>query len=294
LLSVYSMTGYARVEGPALGGSVSVEIKSVNHRYLELRFFLPPSLQFLEADMARLFREKVCRGRVEVRINLSGVDLPVAVEWNRGLAKQMDLALKEMKEELGLQGELDLAMLAGQKDVLTINEKVQAEEESWKELRPVLEDSLSSFLEMRAKEGAALAEDLMARLESIGKWTGEVERNKDNVVETYRQRLQRRLSEILEDPEKVDRSRLEQEVALLADRADITEELVRTRSHLDQMGKLIETEGAKGRKLDFLTQELFREITTMGNKAQDAEVSRLVVDMKAELEKIREQVQNLE
>ncbi len=293
-MTVYSMTGYARLESDALSGTVSVEIKSVNHRYLDLKFYLPSRLGFLEADMGRLIREKVSRGHVEVRVNLSGVDLPVEVDWNRPLAKQMSKALREMKEELGLEGSPELGILAAQKDIFTISEKSRPERETWEELRPVLEKALASFIEMRAQEGAALTEDLKSRLRGMRRLLAEAEGKKDKVVENYRVRLERRMAEILEDPNKVDRNRLEQETALFADRADITEEIVRARSHLDQMEQLLESEGPKGRKLDFLTQEVLREITTTSNKAQNADISRLAVDMKAELEKIREQVQNLE
>ncbi|MFO8057643.1 MAG: YicC/YloC family endoribonuclease [bacterium] len=293
-MPVYSMTGYARSEASALGGKVSVEIKSVNHRYLELRFHLPAQVLSLEPEMTRLFRERLSRGRVEVWINLSGVELPVEVVWNRPLARQTAKALQEMKEELDLQGSPDLSLLAEQKDILSVSESPPSAAETWKELEPVLEDGLERLLEMRAREGDALAGDISSRIDLIRNRLSETEGKKDSVVENYRQRLKRKIAEILEDSEKTDQARLEQEVALLADRTDITEELVRARSHLEQMDRLLDSDGPMGRKLDFLTQELFREINTCSNKAQDAEVSRLAVDMKAELEKIREQVQNLE
>jgi len=290
----YSMTGYARAEGEALGMRVTVEMKSVNHRYLDLKLRLARQLQIFEPKVSELCRGKLGRGRVELWANLDPGDAPVNVKFNRPLAQGLLKALNRMKQELGLAGEPDLALLAREKDVILIDDTKAWGDEAWNELGPVFENALASLLEMRAREGRILAEDLSARLDAMEALLESLEDKAGGVVALYKKKLDKRIGELLGNGAGIEPERLAHETALFADRSDITEEMVRFKSHLGQFRETLSAPGPKGRKLDFLCQEFFREINTASNKAQDAEVSGLAVEIKTVLEKVREQVQNLE
>lgn len=287
------MTGYARSEGSAGGSRVTVEAKSVNHRYLEIKPHLPREILPFEQWIVELGREHLNRGRVEVWVNLGAGDRAVEVSWNRPLAEGIVAALKQMQTELGLAGGVDLSLLASQKDVILFSDLGPWGDESKEELRPLFIECFEKLKAMRAREGEALARDLKKRAAEVGAMVAGLPEQVSAVVKSYRDRLAKRAEELLNGREP-DEERLSQEVALFADRCDVTEEIVRFQSHLSQFGEVLGGEGPKGRKLDFLVQEMFREINTASNKAQDAEVSRAAVEVKTELEKIREQVQNLE
>lgn len=291
---IYSMTGYARSEGLVSDRSLTVEIKSVNHRYLDLKFHLPRELSAVEDRLGRLCREFFSRGRLEVWAGFAPGEAPVQVVWNRPLAAGMASALREMKSELGLGGEPELSLLASQKDVILVQESGPEVEAAWPELKAVFERAFALLHEMRAREGDALAADIKVRAEAVAKSLAALAQRAQATVPLIKERLSRRIKELLDQSAAIDESRLAQEAALLVDRADVTEELVRAKSHLDQLAAIFEEEGPKGRKLDFLIQELFREVNTAANKSQDVEAARLSVEIKTELEKIREQAQNLE
>ncbi len=288
------MTGYARVSGKASGTSLTVEAKSVNHRYLDLKCKLPREMAALENKVAELAKKYFARGRVEVYAAAEPGEAPVSVAWNRPLARGCAEAMAEMKRELGLAGEPDLGFIANLKDVIIVGDPSRMGDEAWPELAAVFESCFGELREMRSREGEALERDMIERLASIESWVLELEAMAPRVVRSHREKLERRLSDLLPEGAAVSEDRLAQEVAILADRADITEEMVRLKSHLEQFRAVLAEEGPVGRKLDFMTQEIFREINTSGNKIMDADAQAVTVKVKAELEKIREQVQNIE
>lgn len=293
-MEVFSMTGYSRVEGEVGGARLTIEVKSVNHRYLDYRLKLPRELSAFEARLTEILRKEIARGRVEVYVDYASADRPAAVRWNEPLARGIVEALRAMGTALSLPGEPDLALLAAQKDVIVSGERGEPGEAEAEELAALFLKALAGLKAMRAKEGAALADDLKTRMAQVETWIGALEEKKAEVNAGIRERLNRRLTELLGPDSRLDPDRLAAEVAILVDRADITEELVRFGSHLGQFRSVLAGAGPRGRKLDFILQELFREINTASNKSQDAGVSAIAVDIKTELEKIREQVQNLE
>lgn len=293
-MQIYSMTGYSRVEGDVGGARLTIEVKSVNHRYLDYRIKLPRELNSFEARLAEMIRQECARGRVEAFIDYASADRPVTVRWNEPLAREVLAALRQMRDELKLPGEPDLALMAAQRDVIVTGEQSAPGDKEGEELAALFLKALAGLKTMRAKEGANLAEDLKARMAQVEKWIGALEGKKAGVNAAIRERLNKRLQELLGPDSRLDPDRMATEVAMIVDRADITEELVRFASHLGQFRSVLAGEGPRGRKLDFLLQELFREINTSSNKSQDAGVSAIAVDIKTELEKIREQVQNLE
>jgi uncharacterized protein (TIGR00255 family) len=288
------MTGYSRADGEVAGARFTVEVKSVNHRYLDLKLHLPRSLQMFEQKMAELVRSRINRGRVDVWVQFETGDAPVEVRWNRPLARGLMAALAGMKEALGLSGTVDLTLLASQKDVILINESGAFGQEAWPDLSRLLGECLESLKEMRKTEGEALAKDISARVGAIESLLERISKRAEDVVSAYRDKLEKRINDLMSGRGPVDEDRLAQEAAIFADRSDITEEVIRAGSHFEQFRSALAEEGPKGRKLDFLVQEIFREANTISSKASDARVAGWVVEIKTELEKIREQVQNLE
>ena len=289
-----SMTGFGRGEGETTMGRVFVESRSVNHRYCEISIKVPKRLVPFEARMKEVIRSEVSRGRIDVvlRLDQSGegkvqfqVDLP--------LAQQYFKALQTLKEKLGLRDEITLGLLAGAKDLIAAKEEVEDVEPYWKEILPILKQSLKNLDEMKRSEGAMLGKDLQQRIERIAQDLEGVKGQYPSRLEAYRDRFHERLKSLLMGFE-VDPSRFQQEVAFLAERTDITEEIVRGESHLSHLAALLRGEDPAGRKMDFLLQEINREVNTISSKANDAEISQRMVEIKAELEKIREQVQNVE
>jgi len=289
-----SMTGFGRGEGATTMGRVFVESRSVNHRYCEISIKVPKRLVPFETRMKELIRSEVSRGRIDVvlRLDQSGegkvqfqVDLP--------LAQQYFKALQTLKEKLGLRDEITLGLLAGAKDLIAAKEEVEDVEPYWKEILPILKQSLKNLDEMKRSEGAMLGKDLQQRIERIAQDLEGVKGQYPSRLEAYRDRFHERLKSLLMGFE-VDPSRFQQEVAFLAERTDITEEIVRGESHLSHLAALLRGEDPAGRKMDFLLQEINREVNTISSKANDAEISQRMVEIKAELEKIREQVQNVE
>jgi uncharacterized protein (TIGR00255 family) len=289
-----SMTGFGRGEGETTMGRVFVESRSVNHRYCEISIKVPKRLVPFETRMKELIRSEVSRGRIDVvlRLDQSGegkvqfqVDLP--------LAQQYFQALQTLKEKLGLKDDITLDRLAGIKDLIAAKEELEDVEPYWMEILPILKQSLRNLGEMKKSEGATLGKDLHQRTERIIQYLEEVKSQFSSRLEAYRDRFYERLRTLLTGLE-VDPSRFQQEVAFLAERTDITEELVRAESHLTHFNGLLKGEDPAGRKMDFLVQEINREVNTISSKANDAEISQKMVEIKGELEKVREQVQNIE
>jgi len=289
-----SMTGYGRAERETALGKVFVETRSVNHRYCDINIKLPKRLASFETRIKELIRSQVSRGRIDVLLKIdSGEEEKVQLHVDLHLAEQYYRALQALKENLQLKDKITLSLLAGAKDLITAKEEVGEIEPYWQEMIPILKKSFQEMDEMKRSEGEALCKDLRLRLENIHQHLGEIKHLFPLRLEAYQNRLHERIRSFLRDVE-VDTNRFQQEVAFLAERADITEEIVRMESHLAQFVLLLEGDEPVGRKMDFLLQEIHREINTVSAKANDAEISQRVVEIKSELEKIREQVQNIE
>ncbi|MCW3490908.1 YicC/YloC family endoribonuclease [Dethiobacter alkaliphilus] len=292
---IRSMTGYGQADSaPEESIRFKVEMRSVNHRYLDVSIRMPREIQSLEDRVRRSLQKRVSRGRVDVFINwkLDTADA-VSVTVDRGLVLAYQQALTEMSEVCSLDEKPGLDLLSRFPDVLRVEKEQTDADEIWQQLEPVLLRAIDGLLSQRREEGERLAADFRKRLDAVEETSKQVEKRAPSVVEEYRSKLQDRLNEYLGQAE-MDPARVLTEAAVFADRSNVTEELVRLASHLTAFRETLQTEEPVGRKLDFLTQELFREINTIGSKANDYEIASLVVDMKTELEKIREQVQNIE
>jgi uncharacterized protein (TIGR00255 family) len=289
-----SMTGFGRGEGETTLGKVFVEARSVNHRYCDINIKLPKRLAAFENRIKELIRSRVSRGRIDVSVKLDSTGeekLQLNVDFH--LAEQYYRALQSLKEKLQLKDKITLELLAGAKDLITAKEETADLEPYWQEIVPILERSFQDMDDMKRCEGDLLAKDLQQRLRRIAQLLKAIEEQYPSRVEAYQNRLSERLRSLLGGME-VDPYRFQQEIALLAERTDITEETVRAESHLTQFVALLKMDEPVGRKMDFLLQEINREVNTVSSKANEIEISQRVVEIKGELEKIREQVQNIE
>lgn len=287
---IKSMTGYGKGEG---GGYV-VEMRSVNHKFLDLSMKIPRSMAALEGRIKKAVGDRFSRGRIDVYITQSaGEAAGRSVRLDAKTASSYVGALTELKERFGLAGEIDLGMVAGFKDIIIEEEAPVDMEDVWDAIAGPLDDCMAALDDMRAREGESLASDIESRAGMLASNIDEIESRSPAVVAEYREKLVARIARLSEGME-IDPARLAQEVAMMADRCDVTEEVVRARSHFAQLASMIASGVPAGRKMDFLIQEINREVNTIGSKASDKETAHRVVDMKAELEKIREQVQNIE
>jgi uncharacterized protein (TIGR00255 family) len=289
-----SMTGFGRGEGETSLGRILIESRSVNHRYCEITIRLPRRLAPFEARIKEMIRSQVSRGKIDVSVKLDSAGeekFQLAVDLN--VASQYYKALQSLKEALGLKDDITLELVAAGRDVITAKEEVGEIEPYWLEVAPILQRSYQDMDNMKGLEGESLRKDLEERLEQITHQFEAIKLQYPSRVEACQVRLRERLRALLDGPE-VDASRFQQEVAFLAERTDITEEVVRAESHLAQFLVLLKGKEPVGRKMDFLLQEMNREANTISSKANDAEISQRVVEIKSGLEKIREQVQNIE
>ncbi|MFQ5988973.1 MAG: YicC/YloC family endoribonuclease [Candidatus Methylomirabilales bacterium] len=289
-----SMTGYGRAEGATTTHDYTVEVQAFNHRFTDIRIRLPKALASLEHALQREIRERVHRGRFDVQITekLSG-EIPRTLRIDRGAIEQYVGALRELQRELDLRGEVTIQALIGMRDLLGLEAAEFDMAEADVLLRQLLHGALGDVDSMRRKEGENLARSLAACLGQIEAGLAAVEARAPHMVEAYVTRVQERVKALLGAPLS-DPDRLAQEVVLLAERTDITEECTRLKSHIQQFRTILQGMGPHGRRLDFLLQEMHREVNTIGAKAADAVISPVVVDMKADLERLREQVQNIE
>jgi len=291
---IKSMTGFGKGQAATGEISLTVEVKSVNHRYGDITVKAPRSMMALEGEIRKRVGERLKRGRIDVYISLEslagGDKVPV---FNRPLAESYLRLFAEMERSYDLQGGVTLSLLAAQKDVISLQETDPAEEKVRRCLDEALDKALDALERMRMAEGDATGRDIAARLDLLEELLEAARQRAPLVPQEWRIKLQERLAR-LETGFEVDPQRLAQEIALFADRCDISEELSRFKSHLEQFRELSTSEEPVGRQMDFLVQELNRETNTMGSKSNDVELTRQVVAIKAELEKIREQVQNIE
>ena len=289
-----SMTGFGRSEGETSLGKLFVESRSINHRYCDINIKLPKRFSLFENRIKDLVRSRVSRGRIDVSVKLDTVgDEKVHLSVDFHLAEQYYQALQSLKEKLRLKGKITLELLAGAKDLITAKEETADLDPYWQEIVPILKRSFQDMDDMKCFEGEVLKKDLQQRLERIFQELEGIKGQHLSRPEAYRDRLHERLQSLLGGVE-VDSFRFQQEIAFLAERTDITEEIVRAKSHLTQFATLLTMEEPVGRKMDFLLQEINREVNTISAKVNDAEISQKVVEIKGELEKIREQVQNIE
>lgn len=289
-----SMTGFGRVEAATGAWQVTVEIKTVNHRYLDTAIKIPRNLAVLETDIRNSISEIIQRGRVEVYIGLTSVaERPYAYRVDWGLAQSYVDAAKKITESLGLESGLTAQYLLSLPDVLSIDEERADAKELWVSIRPVLQDALLQVETMRGVEGERLTQDIIFRLDKVAEALERINHRSPVVVQEYAARLRERMTQFIQDG-LLDPDRITAEAALYADKSNITEEVIRLHSHLTQTGNLLQESGPIGRKLDFMVQEMNREINTIGSKANDDVIAAEVIFCKSEIEKIREQAQNLE
>lgn len=290
------MTGYGRGEATQNGRKITVELRSVNNRYLDCSVKMPRAYIFAEDAIKTRVGKAISRGKVDVFINIVQTEGEAfAVKLNEELASSyMDALRRLIAMGDGLvENCCGAAELARFPDVLTVEKKEEDQETVAEEICAVLDTALEDFNRMREREGEKLAADILGRAELIESFTGMVEQRSPRTVAEYRARLEARMQEVLQNTQ-IEESRILTEAAIFADKVAVDEETVRLRSHLEQLRGMLSKGGATGRKLDFLIQEFNRETNTIGSKCSDIEISRIVVDMKAEIEKIREQVQNIE
>lgn len=287
------MTGFGIAEGPARGGRLQVEIRTVNHKHLSVQMRLPADLQPFEGELREALRQRIERGHVSFSARWQEeAERPSGVSLNLDRAREIVGALRELKTALGLPGEVDLAFVARQPEVLAFGETAVTPA-TWAEIQPIVRTAVEAVLVMREREGQALAAELARQLAGIASHAQRVAARAPERVVVERDRLRKAVGELL-DGRGLDENRLAQEIALLADRIDISEELTRLDTHVAACLAALREQAPVGRKLGFLGQEMLREINTIGSKANDAAIAQAVIDMKGELEKFREQIENIE
>ena len=292
---IYSMTGYGKYEIEEHARKITVEISAVNHRYLDLNIRMPRMLMHLEDRVRSIIKEEVARGKLEVSIMChSSAKEDLEVNINEVLGQAYLEGVRSLGSKFSLEDDLKLSHLIGVSDLVTIQKQAGNLEAVGEIIEKALREALKAFLDMRGKEGQTLKEDILSKNTGLRKLLQEVNNRSPFVVENYRERLNNRLDQLLGDGMNIDESRLAIEVAILADKSAIDEEITRLGSHFNQLEEILQEGGSVGRKLDFLMQEMNREANTIGSKANDYEITKVVVSLKTEIEKIREQVQNLE
>lgn len=291
---IKSMTGYGRAQGSFSGGDITVEVKSVNNRYLDCGVKLPRGYVYLEEGVKSQVQKAISRGKVDVfiTINAAGAD-NVKISVNEPVAKGYIDAMRRLVQEYGIQDDISASAISKFSDVFLVEKQEQDENEVKSAISGVVAEALGAFDAMRTREGEALKTDLLQKAEGILTLVSKVEERSPITVKAYRERLTAKMQEVLED-RQIDEARIIQEAAIYADKVAVDEETVRLRSHVDQLQNMLSEGGVIGRKLDFLMQEMNREANTIGSKGNDVEQARNVVNIKSELEKIREQIQNIE
>lgn len=291
---IKSMTGFGRAEAVSKERKVSVELKSVNHRYLDLNIKMPKRLSYFEGEIRNVMKTYIRRGKVDVFITYEDYTMGgIALKYNAELAKEYLGYLNQMSEELGIENDIRVSTLSRYPDVFTMEEQAPDEEELWSFLEGPLHEACRKFVETREREGANLKRDLLEKLDGLEAKVDVVEKRSPEVVKAYREKLEAKMHELLED-NQIDDSRIAAEVILFSDKICNDEETVRLRSHIHGMRKILDENEGVGRKMDFMAQEMNREANTILSKSNDLTVSNAAIDLKTEIEKIREQIQNIE
>lgn len=291
---ILSMTGYGRAEHIAHGRDITVEIKSVNSRYFEYTSRMPRSCNFMDDRLKKLLAASISRGKVELGLTVQNIEAQDAVVTaNAALAREYLDAIRAMSDALFIENDVKASDLIRLPDIFVQQKAPQDEEEFWQDVEAAAKDAVAAFVAMRAAEGEKLKADVLGRLVFLENAVGQVEATSADRVQKYTERLYAKLQEILQN-NSIDDSRILTEAAIFADKTAVDEETVRLRSHIRQYRDILELNEPVGRKLDFLTQELNRETNTIGSKCSELSITKLVVEMKGEIEKIREQIQNME
>ena len=291
---IHSMTGFGRFEGQINGRSITLEIKSVNHRFNEFNFRVTRGYSFLEEKIKSYITSRISRGKIDMFVSITEPeDTPADVVINHNLAAGYINAFKELSETYSIPNTVTVNDLARYPDVLTVNKAKEDEDKVYADVIAAVDVALESFTAMRRAEGERLRANVLSHAENIMRLVGEVERRSPETVKEYQQRLKDKIEELLGSTE-YDEQRVITEVAILADKVAVDEETVRLRSHFEQLKTYLDSDKPVGRSIDFLIQEMNREANTIGSKVKDAEIAKIVVEIKNEIEKIREQIQNIE
>ena len=291
---VRSMTGFGRAKNQINGFDITVEIKSVNHRYFEFSCRMPRAYNFLEEKIKSYLNQKISRGKVEVSILVDDLNQnSTVVEINREYADAYIKALGELSKEYKLKNDVKVSTLANNSEMFKIRRQQIEDDVIEAAIMPVLEEACNNFISMRSVEGERLLKDVISRTDYILSKVEIIEARSPETVAAYQEKITNKIKDLIGD-NTVDEQRILTEVAIFADKVAVAEETVRLRSHIKQFAGLLESDEPVGRKLDFIVQEMNRETNTIGSKAQDIEIAHIVVDIKSEIEKIREQIQNME
>lgn len=291
---IKSMTGYGRAQGETSLGDVQIEMRGVNNKHLDLKLRLPRYLNALETNIQGVIRSRISRGRIDLNLKINNASAQsVNLRVNEPVAEAYLAVARKLQANFKLDSSLSAESILRLPEVINLDDPEVDEENFWNELKPVLESALDYFCAMRDTEGEQLSAELEERLDIMRGLVAQVDEHRKEAVQAYQERLEEKLKELF-DKFPVDEARLAQEVALLAERSDITEEVVRLKSHLEQFGALITSGQPAGRQMDFLLQEMIREVNTIGSKVELLVIKQRVIDMKTEVDKMREQAMNVE
>lgn len=291
---IKSMTGFGRCGVLKDSRKFTVELKSVNHRYLDVNIRMPKKLNFFETSIRTLLKSYADRGKVDIFITYEDLSQSqVSVKYNAALAAEYLKYLNQMAEEFSLDNDVRVSTLSRYPEVFTMEECSEDEDELWNGLKEALEGAFSQFVEMRTKEGERLKEDILLKLDLLSEQIRFIEERSPQIIAEYRTKLEEKMRELLEDTQ-IDDNRIAAEVILFADKICTDEEVVRLKSHIQHMKETLEESNGIGRKLDFIAQEMNREANTILSKANDLDISNRAISLKTEIEKIREQIQNIE
>lgn len=291
---IKSMTGFGRCEKVTEEYKLSVEMKAVNHRYLDMSIKMPKKFNYFEAGIRNLLKNDIQRGKVDVFINYEDyTENKMSLKYNASLAAEYMEYFKKMEEQFGIANDIKVSVLSRMPEVLTMEEVPDDEDSMWKILSEVVEEAADSFVESRVREGEHLKNDLLGKLDYMLEQVAFIEERSPKVVAEYRMKLEEKVHELLESA-SIDEGRIATEVTIFADKICVDEETVRLRSHIEHTRKELLAGGSVGRKLDFIAQEMNREANTILSKANDLEISEHAIILKTEIEKVREQIQNIE
>lgn len=289
-----SMTGYGRQETVTEGKKILVEIKSVNHRFSDYNIKVPRHLGFLEDKVRQYASERVTRGKIDIYVSVENYDsADCDIMLNEELAKNYIEVLQELRDKFGLRDDISVSSVARYSDIFKTERREDDQEELWRLVKSVMSDAADAFVAMREREGARIEKDLRERIAYMSSLAAKVDERSPQTVAEYRDKLYAKIKELLEDRE-IDEARILTEVAIFADKVAVNEETVRLSSHFEEFYQILDSGEPAGRKLDFLIQEINREVNTIGSKANDIEIAKIVVTLKGEIEKLREQIQNIE
>ena len=291
---IKSMTGFGRAESVTTERKIVIEMKSVNHRYCDMNIKMPKKLNFFESAIRNHLKKYIGRGKIDIFISYEDyTENNLCVKYNQEIAAEYVKYIQQMAEDFSLKSDLSAGALSRYPEVLTLEEQSENEDERWKEIEVILDEAATKFVESRTKEGEALKSDLIEKLDGMIEMVDYIENVSPSLIESYRERLETKVGELLENS-AIDENRIAAEVTIYADKICVDEETVRLRSHIENTKSILLEGGNVGRKLDFIAQEMNREANTILSKANSLDVSNKAIDLKTEIEKVREQIQNIE